>query len=61
MRYEDLETGELKNKEGELLVLATGIVLNSRNKKLAKILKLDVSSVISKYVSPKRKVHLKSK
>jgi heterodisulfide reductase subunit A len=42
LRYEDLATGELKNKEVELLVLATGIVPNSRNKKLAKILKLEL-------------------
>jgi heterodisulfide reductase subunit A len=42
LRYEDLDTGELKKKEVELLVLATGIVPNSRNKKLAKVLKLEL-------------------
>ncbi len=42
LRYEDLNTGEVKEKEVELLVLATGIVSNSRNKKLAKILKLEL-------------------
>jgi heterodisulfide reductase subunit A len=42
LRYEDLETGELKKKEVELLVLATGIIPNNRNKKLAKVLKLEL-------------------
>ena len=42
VEIEDLDTGELKKKEVELLVLATGIVPNSRNKKIAKILKLKI-------------------
>jgi heterodisulfide reductase subunit A len=42
LRYEDLDTGDLKTKEIELLVLATGIIPNSRNKKLAKVLKLEL-------------------
>jgi heterodisulfide reductase subunit A len=40
LRYEDLDSGELKTHEVELLVLATGIMANDRNKKLAKALKL---------------------
>jgi len=40
IRYEDLENAELKKEEVELLVLATGIIPNDRNQKLAKILKL---------------------
>ena len=42
LRYEDLETGELRTHEVELLVLATGIIPNNRNKRLAKVLKLDL-------------------
>jgi heterodisulfide reductase subunit A len=42
LRYEDLETGKLQTKDVELLVLATGIVSNNRNKKLAKVLKLEL-------------------
>jgi heterodisulfide reductase subunit A len=40
LRYEDLDSGKLKTHEVELLVLATGIMANDRNKKLAKALKL---------------------
>jgi heterodisulfide reductase subunit A len=40
LRYEDLDSGDLKTHEVELLVLATGIMANDRNKKLAKALKL---------------------
>jgi heterodisulfide reductase subunit A len=42
LRYEDLDTGELEIKEVELLVLASGIISNKRNKKLAKVLKLEL-------------------
>jgi heterodisulfide reductase subunit A len=40
VRYEDLETGTVEEKEVELLVLATGIVPNNRNKRLSKALKI---------------------
>jgi heterodisulfide reductase subunit A len=42
LHYEDLETGELLKKEVELLVLSTGIIPNTRNKKLAKALKIEL-------------------
>ena len=42
IRYEDLETGKLFEDEAELLVLSTGLVPADRNKKLAKVLKLDL-------------------
>jgi heterodisulfide reductase subunit A len=42
VRYEDLESGELRKVEVELLVLATGLVPNDRNKRLAKVLKLEL-------------------
>lgn len=42
LQYEDLETGELLKKEVELLVLSTGIIPNTRNKKLAKTLKIEL-------------------
>ena len=32
LRYEDLEAGELQQAEVDLLVLATGIIANDRNK-----------------------------
>jgi heterodisulfide reductase subunit A len=45
LRYEDLETGELRKHEVELLVLATGIIPNDRNKKLAKVLKIELDEL----------------
>ncbi|MBW2517496.1 MAG: CoB--CoM heterodisulfide reductase iron-sulfur subunit A family protein [Deltaproteobacteria bacterium] len=45
LRYEDLDTGELQRYEVELLVLATGIMANDRNKKLAKLLKLKLNEL----------------
>jgi heterodisulfide reductase subunit A len=45
LRYEDLDTGELQTYEVELLVLATGIIANNRNKKLAKVLKLKLNEL----------------
>ena len=43
IRYEDLDSGELSKAEVELLVLATGIIANNRNKRLAKALKLKLN------------------
>ncbi len=45
LRYEDLDTGELQMHEVELLVLATGIMANDRNKRLAKALKLKLDEL----------------
>ena len=45
LRYEDLDTGELQTCEVELLVLATGIIANNRNKKLAKVLKIKLNEL----------------
>jgi heterodisulfide reductase subunit A len=45
IRYEDLDSGELRKTEVELLVLATGIVANNRNKRLAKALKLKLNEL----------------
>jgi heterodisulfide reductase subunit A len=45
IRYEDLETGELNTMEVELLVLATGLVPNDRNHKLAKVLKIKLNDL----------------
>jgi heterodisulfide reductase subunit A len=45
LRYEDLDSGELQTYEAELLVLATGIMANDRNKKLAKVLKLKLNEL----------------
>ena len=45
LRYEDLETGELGTLEVELLVLATGVIPGERNRKLAKVLKLELDEL----------------
>jgi heterodisulfide reductase subunit A len=42
IRYEDLESGTLKNEEVELLVLSTGLRAGDRNQKLAKVLKIEL-------------------
>jgi heterodisulfide reductase subunit A len=42
IRYEDLESGELREAEVELLVLSTGLVPSDRNKRLAKVLKIEL-------------------
>jgi heterodisulfide reductase subunit A len=42
IRYENLETGELVKEEVDLLVLSTGLVPSDRNKKLAKVLKIEL-------------------
>jgi len=42
IRYENLETGELVKEEVDLLVLSTGLVPSDRNKRLAKVLKLEL-------------------
>jgi heterodisulfide reductase subunit A len=45
LKYEDLATGELQRLEVEMLVLATGVIANDRNKKLAKVLKIELDEL----------------
>jgi heterodisulfide reductase subunit A len=45
LRYENLDTGELQTHKVELLVLATGIMANDRNKRLAKALKIKLDEL----------------
>jgi len=42
---EDLETGELKKEEVELLVLSTGLLPSERNERLAKVLKIPLDKL----------------
>ena len=42
VRYEDLETGDLKKEEVELLVLSTGLIPSNRNQTLAKVLNIEL-------------------
>lgn len=42
IRYEDLETGKLMKEKFDLLVLSTGLIPSDRNKKLAKVLKIEL-------------------
>jgi len=43
VRYEDLDTGEIREEEVELLVLSMGLVPNDRNKRLAKVLQIELN------------------
>jgi heterodisulfide reductase subunit A2 len=45
IRYENIETGKIEEKEVELLVLSTGLVPNERNAKLAKTLNIERNSL----------------
>jgi len=45
VRYEDLETGELRKDEVELLVLSTGLLPSERNQRLAKVLKIQLDKL----------------
>jgi len=42
IRYEDLETGELKKEEVEFLVLSTGLIPSDKNQSLAKVLNIEL-------------------
>jgi heterodisulfide reductase subunit A len=42
IRYENLETGKIVKEEVDLLVLSTGLVPSDRNKRLAKVLKIEL-------------------
>ena len=45
IRYENIETGELRKEEAGLLVLSTGLVPGDRNKRLAKVLKIELNDI----------------
>jgi heterodisulfide reductase subunit A len=45
VRYEDLETGQLRKEEVELLVLSTGLIPSDRNERLAKVLKVRLNKL----------------
>jgi len=45
VRYEDLETGQLKKEEVELLVLSTGLLPSERNERLATVLKIPLDKL----------------
>jgi heterodisulfide reductase subunit A len=42
VKFEDLDTGEIKEEEVELLVLSMGLEANDRNKRLAKVLGIEL-------------------
>jgi heterodisulfide reductase subunit A len=42
IRYEDMETGELKKEEVEFLVLSTGLIPSDKNQSLAKVLNIEL-------------------
>jgi heterodisulfide reductase subunit A len=42
VKYEDLDTGEIKDEEVELLVLSMGLLPGDRNKRLAKVLGIEL-------------------
>jgi heterodisulfide reductase subunit A len=44
VRYEALDSGELKHEELDLLVLSSGLVPSDRNEKLAKVLKIKLDA-----------------
>jgi len=45
IRYEDLESGEIKEEEYDMVVLSMGLVAADRNKKLAKVLNLELTEL----------------
>lgn len=45
LKYENLETGSIEEKEADLLVLSTGLVPNDRNKRLAKVLNIELDDL----------------
>jgi heterodisulfide reductase subunit A len=42
VRYEEIDSGELRFLEVELLVLSTGLIPSRRNERLAKVLQVDL-------------------
>jgi heterodisulfide reductase subunit A len=45
VRYEELESGLLKEEEFDLVVLSTGLVPSERNQQLAKVLNIELDSL----------------
>jgi heterodisulfide reductase subunit A len=45
VRYENLDTAQIEEVEVELLVLSTGLVPSERNKRLAKVLKIELGNL----------------
>ncbi len=45
VRYENLDTGEIEEEEVEILVLSTGLIPSDRNKRLAKVLKIELDNL----------------
>ena len=45
VRYENLDTGEIEEEEVEILVLSTGLIPSERNKRLAKVLKIELDNL----------------
>lgn len=45
VRYENLDTAEIEEVEVELLVLSTGLMPSERNKRLAKVLKIELDNL----------------
>ena len=45
VRYENLDTGEIQEESVELLVLSTGLIPSERNKRLAKVLKIELNNL----------------
>jgi len=45
VRYENLDTAQIEEVEVELLVLSTGLVPSERNKRLAKVLKIELDNL----------------
>ncbi len=45
VRYECLDTGEVKEEEVDLLVLSVGLIPSDRNKRLAKVLKIELDEL----------------
>ena len=45
VRYENLDTGAIEEEEVEILVLSTGLIPSERNKRLAKVLKIELDNL----------------
>jgi len=45
VRYENLDTGEIEEEEVEILVLSTGLIPSDRNKRLAKVLNIELDNL----------------
>ena len=45
VKYENLDTGEIEEEEVEILVLSTGLIPSERNKRLSKVLKIELDNL----------------